>query len=127
MKRHSSKIQEQLTNSISNRIKPQLIPDINSVNFENKTVIVLQIEHSQGPYYLNDKGLEKGVYVRIGNSNRLAGPEVINELNRVNNYTSFDKTPCDNLMESDLDLEHIKSIFSKHGRTVDTAKLISHL
>ena len=76
-------------------------------------------------YYLSDKGLEKGVYIRLGNSNRLAGPEVIEELKRTSHYPSFDKTPCDNVTESDLDKERIKTIFANRGRVIDTAKLIS--
>lgn len=64
---HPGKIQEQLANSIANRIKPQLIPSFGVETVENKPVIILQIEHMQGPYYLNDKGPEKSVYIRMGN------------------------------------------------------------
>lgn len=85
----------------------------------------MQIEYSPGPYYLSDKGEENGVYVRVGNSNRLAGPEVIEEIKRSKNYFSFDKTPCDDVTEADLDKARIKSIYAKRGRTVDTSKLIS--
>lgn len=119
------KIQEQLSNSISNRIKPQLIPEITVTEIDNKSVISVQIEHAPGPYYLSDKGEEKGVYIRVGNSNRLAGPEVIEEIKRSNNYSSFDKAPCDDVTEADLDKNHIKSIYAKRGRAIDTSKLIS--
>ncbi len=119
------KTQEQLANSISNRIKPQFIPDVTTIDIDNKSVIALQIEHTQGPYYLNDKGLEKSVYIRVGNSNHLASPEVIGELQRVSNYGSFDKTPCDNVTAADLDDEKIKTIFAKRDRTIDVPKLIS--
>ena len=119
------KIQEQLSNAISNRIKPQLVPEISVSTFEGKSIIALQIEHSPGPHYLSDKGEEKGVYIRVGNSNRLAGPEVINEIKRANSYASFDKTPCESTSESDLDKDRIKSIYANRGRDIDTSKLIS--
>ena len=120
-----ARVQEQLANSIANRIKPQLIPDFNVTVIEKKSIISLQIEHGHGPYYLSDKGLEKSVYIRMGNSNHLAGPEVVEELKRMGNYASFDKTPCDNVAESDLDMDRIKSIYSKRGRSIDAEKLIS--
>ena len=106
-----SKMQEQLANSISNRVKPQLIPDISVIDADNKSVIALQIEHAHGPFYLSDKGLEKSVYIRVGNSNHLASPEVTEELKRASNYWSFDKSPCDNVTESDL---YSGSRFSDH-------------
>lgn len=119
------KIQEQLSNSISNRIKPQLIPEITVTDINNKSVISVQIEHAPGPYYLSDKGEEKGVYIRVGNSNRLAGPEVIAEIKRSNNYSSFDKAPCDDVTETDLDKALVKSIYASRGRAIDTSKLMS--
>ena len=121
----SGKIQEQLANSISNRIKPQLMPEIGVTHVNDKTVITLQVEHSPGPYYLSDKGIEKGVYIRMGNSNRLAGPEVTEEIKRSNHYASFDKAPCDKVFESNLNQAQIKATYAKRGRTIDTAKLIS--
>ncbi|NCT57496.1 MAG: hypothetical protein GW760_07320 [Legionella sp.] len=119
------KIQEQLSNSILNRIKPQLIPEITVTDINNKSVISVQIEHEPGPYYLGDKGEAKGVYIRVGNSNRLAGPEVIAEIKRSNNYSSFDKAPCGDVTETGLDKALIKSIYASRGRAIDTSKLIS--
>ncbi len=118
-------IQEQLSNSISNRIKPQLPPEfvVNKIN--GKSIISIQIEHSPAPYYLTDKGEEKGAYIRVGNANRLAGPEIIAEIKRSNNASTFDKAPCDNVTEADLDNSLIKSIYAKRGRAIDTSKLIS--
>lgn len=71
------------------------------------------------------RGEEKGVYIRVGNSNRLAGPEVIAEIKRSNNYSSFDKAPCDDVTENDLDKALIKSIYASRGRAIDTSKLMS--
>ncbi len=119
------KVQEQLSNSISNRIKPQLIPEITVNELNGKSVIAIQIEHAPGPYYLTNKGEDKGAYIRVGNSNRLAGPEIIQEIKRTGSYSSFDKSPCDSVTENDLDKTAIDSVYKKRGRTVDTAKLMS--
>lgn len=118
------KVQEQLANSIANRIKPQLIPDFTVINMDSKQVIALQIEHTQGPYYLSDKGLEKSVYIRMGNTNHLASKEVIDELKRMSRYASFDQTPCDQTNESDLNKDLIQTIYAKRDH-INTEKLIS--
>ena len=83
------KIQEQLANSIANRIKPQLLPDFSVVNIHGKSIIVLQIEHIHGPFYLSDKEEAKSVYIRVGNSNHLASPEVIQELKSRFKYSLY--------------------------------------
>ena len=121
----TGKMQEQLSNSISNRIKPQLIPDITITCINGKSVISIRIEYSPGPYYLSDKGEEKGVYLRVGNSNRLAGPEVIEEIKRSNNYSSFDKAPCNGVTETELDKRLIQSVYAERGSVIDTSKLMS--
>ena len=40
----TGKIQEQLANAISHRIKPQLIPEITVINVNDQSVIAIQIE-----------------------------------------------------------------------------------
>lgn len=119
------KIQEQIANSIANRVKPQLLPDISVATIDDKSVLIVQIEHVSNPHYLSDKGIEKSVYVRIGNSNHLASHETIEELKRSGNYESFDKQPCDHVKESDLDMDRIRRVYKKQGRVIDTQKLIS--
>lgn len=119
------KIQEKLANSIANRIRPHLIPDLSVTKIENKFVISLQIEHAYGPYHLADQDPEKSIYIRMGNSNHLAGPEIIEELKRLGHYSSYDKMPCDDVTESGLDIERIKSVYAKRGRSIDKEKLLS--
>lgn len=121
---HPGKTQEQLANSIANRIRPRLIPDLIVEKINDRSVIALRIEHTSGPYYLNDRGIEKGVYVRMGNSNHLAGVEIIEELKRARNSASFDRQSCDDVRESDLDLARINTVYTKHNKLIDTEKLI---
>lgn len=122
---HADKVEEQLANSIANRIKPQLFPDFNITQVDGKAILSIQIEHGHGPYYLSDKGMEKSVYIRLGNSNHLASLETIEELKRLNHYASFDSMPCDHVTEADLDMSRIEAIFAKHKRSIDTEKLMS--
>src|SRR5579871_924607 len=119
----SSKVQEQLANSIAHRIKPQIIPDINVVEVKNKSVIVIQIEHVPAPYFLENKGEENGVYYRLGNSNRPASKEMIAEMKRAGHHPFFDRIPCDHVTEKDLNTALIKRVFSNRKFKINTEKL----
>ncbi len=120
-----AKAQEQIANSIAHRIKPQLLPNFSIAIVKNKSILVIQIDHSPAPYYLSDKGEEKSVYIRLGNSSRLASREMIAEMKRANHQPFFDKMPCDHVTENDLDLSLIQTTFAKCPFVIDTAKLIS--
>lgn len=122
---NSSKVQEQLANSIAHRIKPQIIPDISVIDVKNKSVIVIQVEHVPAPYFLENKGEESGVYYRLGNSNRLASKEMVAEMKRASHHPFFDKTPCDHVTEKDLNKALIKQVFSNKKFKIDTEKLLS--
>jgi len=122
---NSNKVEEQIANSVAHRIKPQIFPDFHIFKVKNKSVLAIQIDHLPAPYYLSDKGEEKSVYIRLGNSNRLASTEAIAEMKRAKHHPFFDKTPCDNVTEDDLDKELIRKTFSNHNVSVDTSKLLS--
>lgn len=119
------KVQEQIASSITHRIKPQILPEFHIINVEHKSILAIQVEHLPAPYYLIDKGEEKGVYIRLGNSNRLASNEIVAEMKRAKYYPFFDKIPCDNVTEDDLDKNLINQIFSNNQISIDTAKLLS--
>jgi predicted HTH transcriptional regulator len=120
-----SKSEEQIVNSVAHRIKPQISPDFHIMEVKGKFILVIQVDYLLAPYYLSDKGEEKGVYIRIGNSNRLASVEAIAEMKRAKQHPFFDKAPCDSVVESDLDKELILKTFSDHKVTIDTSKLFS--
>jgi ATP-dependent DNA helicase RecG len=122
---HPNRVQEQLSNSISNRVWPHLLSDISTEIIDTFAVVCVQIEHSLGPYYLSDKGEKNSTYVRIGNTNHLAGPEIIEEIKRTNHYSTFDQSPCYKVTELDLDKERIHSIYASRSRQIDMSKLIS--
>lgn len=118
-----SKVQEQIANGIAHRIKPQLLPDFQIVSIDEKQILAIQVDYLPAPYYFSDKGDITGVYIRLGNTNRVASPESVNEMKRLSHYPFFDKIPCDNVMGSDLDLLLIQKTLAKYP--IDTAKLLS--
>lgn len=120
-----SKEQEKIANSIVNRIKPLLSPDFSIQEIGGKQILIIQVDYVPAPYYLSDKGEENGVYLRLGNTNRTVSNEVIAEIKRAAHHPFFDKAPCDNSSEKDLDKSLIYKTFAKHHIEIDTAKLLS--
>ncbi len=55
------------------------------------TYCVVEVPASaQTPYYIKSEGLEKGVYVRVGATTRVASPEKVRELQLKGQNTTFD-------------------------------------
>lgn len=86
--------EEKLANVISDSIFPLLIPDIEIHSFRNKELLVLNIPHVAGPYYIKSEGSEKGVYVRFGSTNRKADSETISSLKLFATNKTYDELPC---------------------------------
>ncbi len=76
-------LEEQITSMVHDSIAPPISPFFSFVTVSGKILLSVQIlAGSNKPYYVKSSGLERGVFVRIGSSNRMAGPELINELQR---------------------------------------------
>jgi ATP-dependent DNA helicase RecG len=81
-----------ISDIISDRCYPKIIPDIFRSNIENKAVIIVRVyPGSNKPYYIKSTGLEKGTYIRIGATNKIADKVILQELERQKNNTSYDE------------------------------------
>lgn len=60
-----------------------LIPDIQICSWRDCELIIVSVLHALGPYYVKSEGPEKGVYIRLGSTNRRAGPEIIDGIRRL--------------------------------------------
>ena len=89
-------------------IFPLLIPDIEIRSFRNKELLVLNIPHVAGPYYIKSEGPEKGVYVRFGSTNRKADSETISSLKLFATNKTYDELPCP---KGSLDQPQIQTAF----------------
>ena len=86
---------DSITNAISDSCEPQIIPEIEPYTVEGKTVIVVTVApEPRRPYYLKSKGKEKGTYIRVGATTRLASPEKIKELEMEGAKISWDELTC---------------------------------
>ncbi len=86
--------EEKLANAIADSIEPLIIPDILIKSFRDRDLLIIKVPHVVGPYYLKSVGKEKGTYVRLGSTNRLADSETLDTLKLLSKNMSFDELPC---------------------------------
>nr|WP_208597680.1 helix-turn-helix domain-containing protein [Desulfogranum mediterraneum] len=116
--------EERLANMIADAIAPRLVPTIEMVTAQGKTLLLVEVFLSGSrPHWLKVAGAENGVYVRLGSSNRQADGQLIAELQRGVAGVSFDTLPMPDLNMEALDLAAMEADFS--SRTVDPAMLQS--
>jgi len=118
-------VEEQLSNSIADSIAPMIMPDIEILSVDGKSILCVRVAHWPGPFYLKSEGAERGAYIRIGSSTRMAGPEFIAEIKRVGQGISFDRLACPELTITDLDNEAIRTTFNTTGQIITEQKLLS--
>ncbi len=95
--------EERLASAIADSIEPLIIPDIQILSFRNKEILVIQVPHMVGPFYLKSSGLERGTYIRLGSTNRLADKESILSLQLLAKNIAFDELPCIGATLNDID------------------------
>ena len=98
--------EERICNLIADSIAPRLIPNVELMSIGDATVLIVEVFPSSArPHYLTKQGLEQGVYLRLGSSNRQAGPDWIAEAQRAAAGLVFDEQPMPELSVQDLDLQ----------------------
>ena len=109
--------EERICSLIADSIAPRLVPNVELMTVEGKTVLVVQVFPSGlRPHYLKAEGAESGVYVRLGSTNRQADRELVAELRRTAEGTAFDELPMPSLSADDLDLPVLEALF--HGERI---------
>lgn len=116
------KDEEGLANSFADRIRPLLIPEIQIHAWRDKELIVVSVPHAVGPYYIKSEGPEKGVYIRLGSTNRRAGPEIISEIHRLARNTFFDEQPCTEINSEEIDFRAASEFFSAVSRQLTSPR-----
>lgn len=123
--------EERLCSMIADSIVPRLVPSIEMITVEDKTLLIVQVFLSGSrPHFLVSEGPEKGVYVRLGSTNRQADRELIAELGRSVEGVGFDEMAMPELSVDDLDIEAARHLFGD-SRKLDeknliTLKLLTH-
>ena len=114
--------EERLTSILADSIRPKLLPNIELITCQQKTLLVVEVfPSSLRPHYVQSEGIENGVYVRLGSSNRKADPQLTSELQRSAAGIVFDEQPHPALSRSDLDLQSAQTLFSDQHKLNDKA------
>lgn len=115
--------EEKLANAIADNIHPPLMPEIEIATVNGHSLLVIRVSHWRGPFYLKSKGETEGVYIRLGSTNRSAGPELLAELKRSIMKVSFDQLPCPDIDISGLDMGRLNKEFAKMEKKIDQCTL----
>ncbi len=123
-------LEERLANLISDRIAPRLVPEIEILSWRRTQVVAVQVHPSPSrPHYLARKGLDGGAYVRVGSTNRLADPELIQELGRFARGEAFDEQPMPGIDSEAVDFraasESFAAVRKLARRDLETLRLVT--
>lgn len=103
---------EKLETTLYDLISPPIFPQIYEQNIEEKSCLVIRVfPGSQKPYFINEKGIEKGVYLRIGPHTRRANDEMLEELKLQRRRLAYDEEPLQGIDFKQLDLSILPKAF----------------
>jgi ATP-dependent DNA helicase RecG len=119
--------EEKLANVFADSIRPPLYPEITIQALRERECVVIAVPYSPGPYYVVSEGTEKGVYVRLGSTNRKAGPEVIRNIRRLARHVTFDEEPRPDLDSEAIDFRVASELLSESGGRKITSETLRSL
>jgi ATP-dependent DNA helicase RecG len=106
--------EERISSALVDNISPLFIPDIEIRSYQGKELLVLRIAHSVGPFYLKSEGIDRGVYIRFGSTNRAADAEMVSSLRLLAANLGYDELPN---LRAQLDFELMGTVFKRIKKT----------
>jgi len=119
-------LQDKISSIIYDSCYPNILPEMYVRNINGKNILVIKV--SRGgllPYYLRKEGKNKGTYIRVGATNRVAEFENIVDLERQRRNISFDEEIDYEEEYSKLNLKPIYEEFEKLGKSINQEKMIN--
>ena len=119
--------EERICSLIADSITPRLVPNIELLTVDGKTILVVEVFLSGlRPHFLKSIGAENGVFVRLGSTNRQADTALIQELQRSVDGVVFDEMLMPDLLVEDLDLSSLQPIVGNPAdeHQLETLKLL---
>lgn len=112
-------LEERISNLIYDAIRPSVSPYISILNVQGKEILIVRIlAGSNKPYSIKSLGIEKGIYVRIGSTNRQATPDMIAELRRQGRGITFETEMDITKNVTDLEEQSLSLFFESIGEAV---------
>lgn len=125
-------VEERLASVLNDGIAPRLVPDIEILPWRSTNVLAVQVYPSPNrPHYLKSAGINAGVYLRTGSTNRRADDDLIAEMQRANLGKSFDEQPLPDLNSEAVDFRAASECFAsvrklKRGDLATLRLLVPH-
>lgn len=105
--------EERLCNLISDSIEPRLAPSVELVNWKGRTLLAVEVYPSAlRPHWLKSDGMDHGVMVRVGSTNRQADGPLTAEMRRSALNLAFDEEPVPELNPEVLDFRVASGLFA---------------
>lgn len=106
-------LEERLCSLVADSIVPLLSPEIEILSWRTATVLAVTVHPSQNrPHHVKAEGAGKGVYVRVGSTNRRADPALVAEMSRSLRGGTYDEEPMTGLNSEALDFRAASEQFS---------------
>ncbi len=112
-------LQADIGNLAASEMEPALRPEFTVEEIDGKTVVAVEVDEismTQRPCYYKPAGLQKGSYIRVGNTNRqMTDYEVFGYVS-AHSQPTFDEEPIADADMDDLDMERIETFLAQLRR-----------
>ena len=105
--------EERLCNLIADSIEPRLAPEVAIINWKGRTLLAVEVYPSPlRPHWLRAQGMENGVLVRVGSTNRQTDGPLRAEMRRSALNLSYDEEPMPDINPDNLDIRVASGLFA---------------
>lgn len=106
-------LEARIANVVSDAVRPRLAPEIEIHPWWRTHLLVVRVYPSPVmPHYVRALGPEKGVFIRVGSSNRQADRAILDDMRRVAARRSFDEEPLLDLDSEAIDFRVASELFA---------------
>ena len=121
-------LEEKIASLVHDLCEPVILPEISFLQHEGKHIIHTQVfKGSAPPYHLKNKTIEKGTFIRVGSTNRLASAEMIAELERHKQNISFDSELVYSKTIEEINISTFKDFFREKTDEELTVQVLKKL
>ncbi len=113
---NAHRLQEEISHLAWTEMEPQINPEFTVEQIDKKTVVALEVHplsSDKRPCYYKKAGLQKGSYIRVGNTNRSMTDYEIFGYVSARNQPKFDEEPIEGTTLDDLDSEKLNLFLEK--------------
>jgi ATP-dependent DNA helicase RecG len=114
------RLQEEISSLAASGMEPALRPEFTVAEIDGKRVVAVEVEEvpaAQRPCYYRTAGLQKGSYIRVGNTNRLMSDYEIFGYVSARQQPTFDREAVPGTTIDDLDRDAVDAYLDTVQRT----------